>query len=475
MGASLDEVAPSEGASHLRDWVLQRVRAGGRVALLGPAPDWVAPLEAAGQTVLQVSLEDRAPLVAFAPTHVVLPLDASWPLETGLEVLREVPGAELLFGFWNTASAALLLSTLVGRRSGRAGPSDAEVSQLLSGLGFQVRERRAFRVPPGVSGLAASTEGALQSLLGQLNASAGEDLLFYAVVPGGVPTPVEEAPVSGLLSVVVRAASHVPAELLDETLFSLACQEHRPVEVLLLGGIGAANDLALARHGQLAGGAFLRVAESPEAWDEALRRVRGQYVAFLEAGTVVYPAHYPRLIEVLRRGSAAWSMARAFRATFASGPTDGTPYIESKRPFPLGEILEWSHLLQEPELFQSLVVDRTRVGPMSLVPTLGEGQGAPLPVRLAALFEPVFVAEGLATCEVRSASSEPPASAPPSADVQLLTPLVRVAEGLARAHAAGSGARGLRFRVVDDLNTRLRERLPWLHGALRSMARGSRR
>src|SRR5690349_161106 len=119
--------------SHLRAWMLERVRADGRVALLGHEAESSAALAAVGCAVLEVELDAGAPpssggappaevleaLTRFAPTHVVLPLRGVWPLETWLGALRRaVPDAELLFGFWNTASASQLVATLVGRRSG---------------------------------------------------------------------------------------------------------------------------------------------------------------------------------------------------------------------------------------------------------------------------------------------------------------------------------------------------------------------
>ncbi|OJH40413.1 glycosyltransferase [Cystobacter ferrugineus] len=471
--------------SHLRAWMLERVRADDRVALLGHEAESSAALEAVGCAVLEVPLDAGAPpssggappagvldaLTRFAPTHVVLPLQDSWSIETWLGVLRRaVPGAELLFGFWNAGCASRLLATLVGRSSGRAGPSDAEVTRALGVHGFQVKQRHALRAPPGLSGLAERTEVALQSLLAQLNASAEADLLLYAVACAPTRPAAEGEFVPGLLSVLVWRSSPARPGLLDETLFSLACQDHQPLEVLLLERAGAEEEPGMERHRRLGGFQFQRLEGSlPGAWNEALRRARGQYVAFLEAGSVVYPAHYARLIDALRRGSSAWSVARAFRATCAPGAPGAVPYIESKRPFPLGEHLEPTHLLQEPELLQALVVDRTRVGPLCLEP---ESQATSLPVRLLSLFEPVFLAEGLATCEVRSFTSASPSAAHASPDFQMLVPLNTLQQALVRAHAEGASARGLRFRVVDELNTRLRERLPWLHGALRSMVRG---
>ena len=134
------------------DWVLARVEAGSRVALLESAPALVAALEVRACSRLALTEghaealapEARASLERFAPTHVVLPAHSAWPLATWLETLRlAAPRAEVLWGFWNAGSAAGLLATLLGQAPGRAGPSDVEVTRLLRAGGFEVRGREA--------------------------------------------------------------------------------------------------------------------------------------------------------------------------------------------------------------------------------------------------------------------------------------------------------------------------------------------
>ncbi|HSP78285.1 MAG TPA: glycosyltransferase family A protein, partial [Myxococcaceae bacterium] len=281
----------------------------------------------------------------------------------------------------------------------------------------------------------------------------------------------------GLLSVVVWAGSPGRPGLLDETLFSLACQEQHPLELVLALGPEArpsaeATRELLERYRRL-GGFQLQLVEgdAPGLLDEALRRTRGQYVAFLEAGGVVYPAHYVRLVAALQRGEEAWAVARAFRATCRPGRPGEVPFIESKCPFPLGEHLETTHLLQEPELLQALVIDRFRVEPLPLAPVSPEEGLAPLPLRLAALFEPIFLAEGIATCEVRSFPVEGPPAAREPPSLQVLGSLSSLEARLSRAKAEGASTRALRYRLVDGLDARVRKRLPWLYSALRSAAR----
>ncbi|WP_434380194.1 glycosyltransferase family A protein [Melittangium boletus] len=452
-------------STHLHDWVLARVAPDSRVALMAPTPALVAALEARACSRLvltegpaeALAPEARASLERFAPTHVVLPAHSTWPLATWLETLRlAAPRAEVLWGFWNAGGAAGLLATLLGQAPGRAGPSDVEVTRLLRAEGFEVRGREARPAPPGTPGLASATEDSLRALLTQLSASAEADLLLYAVAPMSGARVEAPALVPGLLSVVVDATRSEHPGSLDETLFSLACQDHAAVEVLLVGdtsGTPLPEGLTTTRYGTVR---------------QALAGARGQYLAFLDAGSVIYPRHYARLLDTLGQGTAAWALARAFRATCRPGLSGRPPYIEGKRPFPLGERPDTAHLLAEPELLQALVIDRTRVGPLSLEPE------ALLP-RLCGLFPPVFLAEGIATCEVRSLLETPPAPRALAPSMRMLLPLSTLVETLAHARAEGALSRGRVHRVVDELNTRLREGLPWLHGALRSAAQGRRR
>ena len=77
--------------------------------------------------------------------------------------------------------------------------------------------------------------------------------------------------------------------------------------------------------------------------------------------------------------------------------------------------------------------------------------------------------------QVRSLWETPPALRALAPSMRMLLPLSTLVETLAHARAEGALSRGRVHRVVDELNTRLREGLPWLHGALRSVAQGRRR
>lgn len=445
----------------LESFVLGRTSEGARVAVLGQAPTLVEALRSAGREVLEA---------AAGATHVVLapgePL-ASW--EDVLRGLREVaPDAEVLFGFRNAGASTALLAAWVGSPSGAREVSESQVAQGLPRVGYQVVKREALSGPTRMTSLPERTELGLRALIEQLNPSAAADVVLYAVRPGGASVA---EPVPGLLSVVLWAGRPGTERLLDEALFSLACQEYRPLELLLVEpGEGGASALESLQRYQQLGGFEVRHVHGTGAglMREAIRQARGQYLSFLDAAWVVYPRHFVQLVRALRSGDTAWAVARA-RRTALVRTDSGTPYAREKIPFPLGERLELSHLLQEPELLYSLVIDRTRLGPFSLtVEDPSESWLDDLPVRLGALFEPVFTA-GLATCEVRALDGARVAAAEVPA-LQVLRSLASVEERVSLARAEGAQTKDFRHRFIDSLNTRLRDGAPWLHSALKHAA-----
>lgn len=452
-----------ELTERLEFFVLGRTSTGSRVAVLGPAPTLVRSLRAAGREVLEA---------APGATHIVVAPDESLEaLEGLLRGLREVaPGAEVLFGFSNAGASAALLATLVGQPTGHRVLSEPRAAQALQAAGYRVERRVAFPGQSRTTALAEGTEQGLRALFEQLSPSAVADAVLYAVRAEARPTEAE--PVPGLLSVLLWTGRPGTERWLDEALFSLACQEYRPLELLLVGpeaGSASARE-AVHRYRKL-GDFEVRFVDGagPGLMQEAVREARGQYLSFLDAAWVVYPAHYVQLVRALQSGPAAWAVARARRTALA--PTDsGTPYAREKIPFPLGDRLELEHLLREPELLYALVVDRTRLGPFPLtVEDPFEGRLGALPVRLGALFEPAFTA-GLATCEVRVLDGEGAVATAAVPALHVLRSLASTEERVSLARAAAEQARDMRYRVIDTLNNRLREGAPWLHSALKNAA-----
>ncbi len=453
----------------LRRLVRERVRAGARVALLGEVPELARALEAGGCAVLVVpTMEGRAErLRAFAPTHVVLPVAEGEPLLQVREASEAVPGAELLLAMRNAGASAALLETLLGLAPGRPGASAEALLRGLSSLGLEVRHQELIPCRDSTAELAPDTARALRRLLAQLSPTAEADGLLLALGRADArPAPREP----GLLSVVLWAGA-TPAASLDETLFSLACQEYRPLELLVVLPPGASlaepeARALLERHRRLREFSYqlIRVPEGGMA--RGVREARGQYLSFLDASCVVYPAHYVQLVERLREGSAAWAFARSRRTLVRE--TAGGRFIADKKPFPLGDHFEFSHLLGHPALLYGLVVDRTRVGalPLEVVDPV-EGPRTDLPARLASLFAPVFTA-GLATWEWRASGPEPLALPTPSLEV--LLPLASLEERVARAQARGESNKGLRYQAIDRLNQRIRDRFPGVHARVRSLA-----
>ncbi|PTL76166.1 glycosyltransferase family A protein [Vitiosangium sp. GDMCC 1.1324] len=458
----------------LHAWVLEQVEAGARVLLLAPDAVLAERLVAAGCSVLALErgsgpdspLEER--LAGLAPSHVVLPGEVG---PQGLEALLRtlsvaVPSATLLLGARNAASSTALLEMLSGQAPVVPGVTEESLARCFAALGLKVLARREVPCQPRTTTLATGTEAALRGLLAQLAPRTESDVLLYALAPaGGREEVASRALVPELLSVVLWAGETQARPLLDEALFSLACQEHQPLEILLVTPQRdeAAREL-LERYQAIGGYTFeLIEAEAGGAFAEGARRARGRYLAFLDAACVVYPDHYVKLVQTLREGPAAWAVSRARRT-----PIEGSErFVPHKRPLPLGEHLEPTQLYREPSLLFALVVDRSRLGPFPLERTAE--RAFQLPLRLAALFEPAFLG-GIASCEQRFTGSEKEGPVDALPELRMLTSLGTVEERVARARADGASAKGMRHRVIDELNNRFREGAPRLHGALKSLA-----
>lgn len=468
-------VAAAEPVEALRARVVARVRPGDRVALLAEVPGLEEALRAAGCALLLAPLspleEAPAPLAqrlrAFAPTHVALRAPPSpEALESVLALLVDAaPGAELLVWFAHAAASSALLEALVGQ-GGAPALAVAHAERCFAAAGLCVHERESLGQARLVTSLAEETERALHALLAQLQPLAGGQGLLYVLKAAPAPAPSTPARVPGLLSVLLPVEEGDAA--LDELLFSLACQEYPELELVFVTRTPARREalrtqvapyLRLGRWSLQ----FAHAAPGREV-EAALEVARGQYLAFLAPGWVVYPGHYTQLIQALREGGAAWAVARArYALTAPAAPALG--YIQAKRPFPLGERLELEHLRNDPSLVYALVMDRERLGPFALT----GGALASLPLRLGALFRPCFLA-GLASCERRVVAGEEAGPKEPWPELQVLGSLPHWEERVEQARADGARTRELRHQLVDRLNARLREGLPWLHGALRRVS-----
>jgi hypothetical protein len=476
VSASDTTVGGADGAGvHLRAFVLGRVPPGSRVGVVGRNDELAQALSAAGCSVWTGEAQDEDALRRFTPTHVVL---AERLDEEGLKarlraLLVLAPEAELLLGFANAGAAGVLLATLTEGTPPREGLSEAGFMRCLSACGLRVVHREACAESPRRSPLAAGTERALRQLLIQLAPGAGDDVLLFALARA----TAEDAPAArepGLLSIVLwNGPEH--RHLLDEAVFSIACQRYRPFELVLVepdvSGAGAGEAVrTLETYRRIEDFRFQHVTGPASGlMDEAIRRARGQYLAFFEASGLIYPGHFEKLIQALRDGEAAWAVSRGFRRMARAVP-DGEDYVETKIPFPLGDHLELAHLREHPWLLHALVIDRDRIASLPLhMPDPTTGQASALPLRLAALFEPLFL-NGLATCEQRLPEATPPVLEPGAQELQVLRSLNALEQAVARARATGQSAKGLRHRALDELNDRLRRWAPWVHRALRATA-----
>jgi hypothetical protein len=179
-------------------------------------------------------------------------------------------------------------------------------------------------------------------------------------------------------SIVVTASEDASA--LDVTLFALASEDYRPLEVVVVGGA------PIERWRRLGDDIEWRVAEELPS-----PATLGRFVAFCRAGQILYPHHIAKLVALLTRSEAGWAVART-RWAVVERAADGSLFTRTKRESGLMPGLGRWTVAQLP--LCAAMFDRERVQP-------------PAPSRAAllrlALRTPPVGAEGLATCEVRVA------------------------------------------------------------------------
>lgn len=315
----------SQTAGDLRTLVVRRAGKGRRVAVLGSDAPLVARLQANGCTVL-VDPDGAAALEAFQP-DVVVGFDGL--VQGGADgsaafrmLAKAVPGAELVFSCANAGSAAALVAQLTGLPT-PAGQSELDVRRWLEQAGYGVTARDVVVVPFKPTGLATDAEAALRALLEQVNPAAGADRWLW-VCKVGAPVP-QTTKVAGLLSVVVL--------------------------------------------GQGDRSAFERTAYSPKELVGSVEDARGQYLAFVRAGDVIYRDHWSRLVVALQRGLSAWAIE------------SDVPVLQRLREGAV-DCCAW-------------VVDRDRLGPFALtLPVDAPAAEAVLFARLAAVFPATLVPGG---------------------------------------------------------------------------------
>lgn len=371
----------AQTVSDLRTLVARRAGVARKVALLSTDPQLVSALE---QNRCQVLVDpgSSAELAAFGP-EVVIAFDGfgSQHGDSFTLLATAAPSAELVFSFANAASGSALLRGLLGLGVA-PGLGEPQVRAWLSAAGYVVTSRDAVVLPPEPLGLAVDTASSVRALFEQLNPDAAVDRLVLVARRGSGSAPVER--VADLTSVVVTVGPELAA--LQLTLGSLAEQHQHPLEVVLVSG--HAPELLERAAKRLGGrsGLTVRLIECATA-DPAARAnaglavARGRYVAIVEAGAVLQPAHLRQLVGQLTGGTAAWALSM--------------PPQQVTAPFRLAQWLE----LGAVDCARWLV-DRDRLGCFALTFAEGSPQYAQLLfTRLALLFSPAFVA-GPVTVEV---------------------------------------------------------------------------
>jgi hypothetical protein len=413
----------------------------------------------------------------------------------------------LIVAFTNSASATAVAESLEGRSLPLGAMADQEVQRLFAAKGFRV-SRRAAGPWEASSELATDTRRALLALAGQVSRTGADGWVAYELTRGEVAAPKAFEP--GLLSVVMRNHSLSRLHLIDHAVFSLACQEHQPLELVIVtqatepGAIAQLQAL-VARHQPLSG-FRVQVLQAPSKVDIRGRLINlgvaaahGQYIAFLDDDDVVYPGHYTRLISAIEASGRAWAFGRVRRAYLTQAP-DGELYCRKKDFFPLSERLELARLVHDNYITcHSYVIDRSRLGdfPVAFEESLTKGEDYVFLLRLLALFKPVALGN-LPGCEYRIRDDGSNTIVHESkvaglreqllaewgvaiakknalkAPLQLLLTEGELDADVARYLPASEPTgkerpEALRYRIVDALNDAIKGGLPGVHSRVRSI------
>lgn len=445
----------------------------------------------------------RESLRRFKPQLVVLAdawTDAADPRALLETIVDAAPGARLAAALWNGASATATIEALAGERSRPWRLIEQDVHGWLAQRSFAVRRRVVLSTAgEGEPRLAADVERGLRSLLAQLNPMTADDRVVLFAGRSRA-RKVAKPRARGLLSVIIRNHSADRLALLDQAVFSLACQRYTPLEVVVATqdrspAAVAALEALLGRHQAIGGFQYQVVRQAGEGdlrarlLNVGVEASRGQYIAFLDDDDVVYPQHYEDLIGALEEGDAGWAYGATRRAVFGRD-ADGTLYCKKKQEFPAPPAFSLPHFVNDNYIpLHAFVLDTSRLGrfPIVFSEELTRLEDYVFLLRLSALFRPVFV-PGHASCEYRlrddGSNSTPLESdsderkrelegewnysrAIKDAVKRKLTLLVRMGEIGAAGPDAGPARivapDELRYRLVDEVNTRFKERAPGIH------------
>ncbi|WP_157823985.1 glycosyltransferase family A protein [Melittangium boletus] len=516
--------------------VLAEARVGSRVALLGECAGLPLRLQQAGCTVLSIDPRElmalpahgaasspaRESLNTFRPDVMVLA--ENWA-EMGEpeKFLRELatvnPHADLAIPFYNTASATLLMASLTGAALPRS-LTEEQLTRWLTASGFKVRQRQVLE-PARLKGvLARDAEKALRNLFHQLNPHSVDHQVLYwgRLAHQSDETPSREL-VPGLLSIVMRNHSRDRLKFLDHAIFALSCQDHQPLEIVIVSQCQevqvVAELKALLEKYRPLGGFSYQVVHEPSDTDIRARLInrgvataRGQYLAFLDDDDVIYPQHYDQLIKALKAGSAAWAMGRIRRAFFDNGPR-GELFCRYKDEMGRDDTFNLGLLIHDNYITcHSYVMDRHRLGnfQISFAEEMSLHEDYSFLLRLCALFRPVFT-PGVPSCEYRmrddGSNSILHGSASEAArrekqrnwaissvlkdatkrNLQMLLTEQEFQDELGRYHQQGQQAAAetvrqqllndtqgpLRFRVINKANAVLKKRSARIHGTLKKV------
>lgn len=379
---------------------------------------------------------------------------ASAPIVHSIVNLSALAPGRSVLAIRNARAASRLIAALAAEPEAREAATADQLQAALGAARLAIVERGQIADPIAIEPAAgpartfpgASAAALLRGLLCAVQPDAAVGWWLFVVEPGG-PQPVPPQAYRDLISAVVRWDGQ-DEDALDGTVFALACQQARPLQIVIDAPAAArpAADAIVSRH--LALGTF-EAAAAPE----------GRYLALLDAGDLVHPQHHALLRRALEGSSAAFALARGRGVRLAR--TDAGAYVTAKMdqpplPADVAGLLRPGSLAGPAALF-----DRTRFARLDVNdPGLGPSErGARLARRLLSFTRPAIVA-GVPAWE----RPERPAL---QASKEL--PLLLTIEELDASLAAAPAPSWLRYRVADAVSGALQNAGP-LGPLLKSIA-----
>jgi len=201
-----------------------------------------------------------------------------------------------------------------------------------------------------------------------------------------------------MISVVIRT---MPGRerFLDKCLFILAGQTHQEIEVIIVAqqlseadSSQAIRDVASRWASSFANTQVITHLSATDARARSLnlgkKSAQGRYIAFLDDDDKVYPGHYEKLIESLKKTDFAWAYADIIRALY----NDYGQLVSRTAPFKRDAYSYLDHIRGNFIPIHSFVIDTVRASDVGdFNESMSRNEDYEFILRLAFRHEPLYV------------------------------------------------------------------------------------